>query len=171
METDTVSTFSLSICHEVIGLDAMIFIFWMLNYKPAFPLSSFTSNKRLFNYSSASAIKVVLSAYLRLLIFLPAILMPACDSSSLAFLMMYSAFKLNKQGDNIQPWRTPSPFWNQSIVSCPVLTLASWKKSYDQPRQHIKKQRHYFANKGLFSQSYGFSSSHVWMWELDNKES
>ena len=50
-------------------------------------------------------------------------------------------------------------------------TLAPWKKSYDQPRQHIKKQRHYFANKDLYSQSYGFSSSHVWMWELDHKES
>ena len=49
--------------------------------------------------------------------------------------------------------------------------LAPWKKSYDQPRQHIKKQRHYFANKGLSSQSYGFFSSHVWMWELDFKES
>ena len=49
--------------------------------------------------------------------------------------------------------------------------LAPWKKSYDQPRQDIKKQRHYFANKGLSSQSYGFSSSHVWMWELDYKES
>jgi len=49
--------------------------------------------------------------------------------------------------------------------------LAPWKKSYDQPRQHIKKQRHYFANKGLYSQSYGFSSGHVWMWELDYKES
>ena len=48
--------------------------------------------------------------------------------------------------------------------------LALWKKSYDQPRQHIKKQRHYFANKGLSSQSYGFSSSHVWTWELDHKE-
>ena len=47
--------------------------------------------------------------------------------------------------------------------------LTPWKKSYDQPRQHIKKQRHYFANKGLSSQSYGFSSSHVWMWELDSK--
>ena len=45
------------------------------------------------------------------------------------------------------------------------------KKSYDQPRQHIKKQRHYFANKGLSSQSFGFSSSHVQMWELDYKES
>ena len=49
--------------------------------------------------------------------------------------------------------------------------LASWKKSYDQPRQHIKKQRHYFANKGLSSQGYSFSSSHVWIWELDYKES
>ena len=49
--------------------------------------------------------------------------------------------------------------------------LAPWKKSYDQPRQHIKKQRHYFTNKGPSSQSYGFSSSHVWMWELDYKES
>ena len=49
--------------------------------------------------------------------------------------------------------------------------LTPWKKSYDQPRQRIKKQRHYFANKGLSSQSYGFSSSHVWMWELDYKES
>ena len=49
--------------------------------------------------------------------------------------------------------------------------LAPWKKSYDQPRQHIKKQRHYFADKGLSSQSYGFSSSHVWMWESDHKES
>ena len=49
--------------------------------------------------------------------------------------------------------------------------LTPWKKSYDQPRQHIKKQRHYFANKGPSIQSYGFSSSHVWMWELDYKES
>ena len=49
--------------------------------------------------------------------------------------------------------------------------LAPWKKSYDQPRQHIKKQRHYFVNKGPSSQSYGFSSSHVWIWELDYKES
>ena len=45
-----------------------------------------------------------------------------------------------------------------------IKTLASWKKSYDQPREHIKKQRHYFANKGLSSQGYGFSSGHVWMW-------
>ena len=52
-----------------------------------------------------------------------------------------------------------------------IKTLAPWKKSYDQPRQLIKKQRHYFANKGPSGQSYDFSSSHVWMWELDYKES
>ena len=46
-----------------------------------------------------------------------------------------------------------------------------WKESYDQPRQHIKRQRHYFVNKGPSSQSYGFSSSHVWMLELNYKES
>ena len=49
--------------------------------------------------------------------------------------------------------------------------LAPWKETYDQPKQHIKKQKHYFANRDLSSQSYGFSSSHVWMWELDYKES
>ena len=71
-------------------------------------------------------IRVVSSAYLRLLIFLPAILTPVCASSGPAFCMMYSAYKLNNQGDNIQPWRTPLPIWNQSVVSCPVLTVASW---------------------------------------------
>ena len=51
-----------------------------------------------------------------------------------------------------------------------TLLLAPWKESYDKPGQHIKKQRHHFANKGPYSQSYGFSSSHVWMWGLDHKE-
>ena len=49
--------------------------------------------------------------------------------------------------------------------------LTPWKESYDQPRQHIKKQRHYFANKNPSRQGYGFSSGHVWMWELDGEES
>ena len=49
--------------------------------------------------------------------------------------------------------------------------LAPWEKRYDKPRQHIKKQRHYFSNKGPSSQSYSFSSSHVWMWKMDHKES
>ena len=59
-------------------------------------------------------------------IVLQAILTPACVSSSLAFCMMYFAYKLNKQGDSIQPWRNPFPIWNQSFVPCPVLTVASW---------------------------------------------
>ena len=75
----------------------------MLSIKPTFSLSSFTFIKRLFSSSSLSAIRVVSPAYLRLLIFLPAILIPAHASSGPVFLMMYSAYKLNKQGDNIQP--------------------------------------------------------------------
>ena len=58
-------------------------------------------------------------------------------------------------------WLQP---WNEKM-------LAPWEKSYDKPRQHIQKQRHHFADKGPSSQSYGFCSSHVWMWELDCKES
>ena len=91
IKSNTVSTVSPSICHEVMGPDALIFIFWMLSFKPTFSLSSFTFIKRLFVSSSLSAIRVVSSAYLRLLIFLPAILIPACASPSPAFLMMYSA--------------------------------------------------------------------------------
>ena len=98
----------------------------MLSFMPTFSLSSFTFIKRLFSSSSLSALRVVSPAYLRLLIFLPAILFPACVSSSPAFLMMYCACKLNKQGDNIQPWWIPFPIWNQSVVPCPVLTVASW---------------------------------------------
>ena len=120
----TASIVSSSICHEVMRPDAMILVFWMLSFKPTFSLSSFTFIKRLF--SSLSAMRVVSSAYLRLLIFLPAILIPAYASSSPVFLMMYSACKFNKQGDNIQPWRTPFPIWNQSVVPCPVQTAASW---------------------------------------------
>ena len=114
-----------SISHEVMGPDAMILVFWKLSFKPTFSLSSFTFIKRIFSSSSLSAISVMLSAYLMLLIFLPATLIPAYASSSPAFLM-YSAYKLNKQGDNIQPWHTPFPIWNQSVVPCPVLTVASW---------------------------------------------
>ena len=123
IKSATVSTVSPSICHAVMGPDAMISVFWMLSFKPAFSVASFTLIKRLFSSSSLSALRVVSSAYLRLLISLPAILIPACASSSPAFLMMCSAWKLNKQGDNIQPWCTPFPIWNQSVVPCPVLFL------------------------------------------------
>ena len=98
-----------------------------LNVKPAFSLSVFTLIKRLFSSSSCSAIKRYhLHIWGCWYCSWQSWFLPACDSSSPAFLMMYSAFKLNKQGDNIQPWRTPLPIWKQSVVPCPVLTLASW---------------------------------------------
>ena len=106
----TISIVSPSICHEVLGPDAMILVFWMLSFKPSFSLSSFTFIRRLFSSSSLSAIKVLSPAYLTLLIFLLPILIPAYASSSPAFLMMYSAYKLNKQGDNMQPWRYSFPY-------------------------------------------------------------
>ena len=125
--------FPLSISHEMTGLDVMIFIFWMLSFKPAFSLSSFTFIKRLFSSSSLPAIRAVHFytfqndhlQYPRFFIFLPAILIPSCDSSSPAFRMMYSPYKFKKQGDNMQLWRTPFPIWNQSVVPCPVLTVTS----------------------------------------------
>ena len=114
----TVSIVSPSIYHWVVGPDGMILVFSMLSFKPNFSFSSFTFIKRLFSSSSFYAIKVVSSAYLRILIFLPSILIPACASSSPAFCMMYSAYKLNKQGDNIQLWHIPFTIWNQSVVPC-----------------------------------------------------
>ena len=86
----TVSTVSLSICHEVMGPDAMILVFWMWSFKPVFSLSSFNFIKKLLSSFSLSAIRVVSYAYLRLLIFYSAILIPSCASFSLAFLMMYA---------------------------------------------------------------------------------
>ena len=147
------------------GTDTMILFFWMLSFKPTFSLCSFAFIKRFFSSSSLSATRMVSFTYLRLLIFLPAILIPACPSSSPAFgrrkwkptpiflpgeshgrrslvgysprghkesdmterlhFHFHSAYKLNKQGVDI-PWRTPFPIWNQSVVPCPVLTVASW---------------------------------------------
>ena len=108
------------------GPDAMILVFWMLSFKPTFSLFSFTFIKRLFSFSSIFVMEVVSFVYLRLLTFLQAILIPACTSSSPAFLMMYTAYKLNKQGYNIQPWHAPFPIWNQSVVPCLVISVASW---------------------------------------------
>ena len=136
IKSATVSTVSPSICHEVMGPDAMILAFWMLSFKPAFSLFSLTFIKKLFSSSSFSALRVVLSVYLRLLIFLLSILIPACASSSTAFHMMYSAYKVNKQGNDIQPWLTPLPIWNQSVVPCLVLTVASWP-AYRILRRHV----------------------------------
>jgi len=102
MKSVTASIFSPSICHEVMEPDAMILVFLNVEFKASFFHSSLSlSSRGSFSSSSLSAIKVVSSVYLRLLIFLPAILIPACDSSSWAFGMMYSAYKLNKQSDSI----------------------------------------------------------------------
>ena len=91
IKSATVPTVSPSICYEVMGPDAMILVFWMMTFKPTVSLSTFTFIKRLFSSSSLSAIRVVSSAYLRLLIFLLENLIPACASSTSAFSMMYSA--------------------------------------------------------------------------------
>ena len=113
--------FSPSICQEAIGPDAMIFVFWMLSFKPAFSLSYFTLKRRLFISASFSTIRVASA-------FLGWYFSHNLDSdlSSPAFHMMYSACKLNKQGDNIQPCRTAFLILNQSIVPCPVVIVASW---------------------------------------------
>ena len=103
------------------GTGCHMLVFWMLSFKSAFSVSSFTFIKRLFSSSLLLAVRVVSSAYLRLLIFLLAIFIPVCASSSLAFHIMYSAYKLNKQ-----LWHTPLPIWNQSVIPCPVLSDASW---------------------------------------------
>ena len=111
IKSATVSTFSPSIYYEVMGPDAMILVFWMLNFKPGFSLSSFTFIKRLF-----SSLCLLLLEWCHLHIWGCWYFSPACDSSSPAFHMIYSAYKLNKQGDNIQPCHTPFPILSQSII-------------------------------------------------------
>ena len=112
-----ISTAYPSIHREVMGPDAMILFFSTLSFKPAFSLFSLTLIKRLFSSSLLSAMRVMLSAYLRLLIILLAILIPACASSKLVL------HKLRKQDENIHPWCTPFLIWNQSVVPCLVLLL------------------------------------------------
>ena len=86
-------------------------------FSPSPPALNLSQHQGLFQWVSCSHQR---------LLFLPAILIPACASSSPAFLMMYSAYKFNKQGDNIQHWHTSFPIWNQSVVPYSVLTVASW---------------------------------------------
>ena len=115
-----------SICHEVMGWDTVIILFFQyLVLSRLFPLSSFTLIKRLFSSSSLSAIRVVSSAYLRLLRFLLPILIPAYNSSSPAFLIMCSGYRLKKQGDSRQPCQTPFLILSQSVVVYRVLTVVS----------------------------------------------
>ena len=108
------------------GPDATIFIFLMFSFKPALSLSSFTLMQRLFSSSLLSAMRVVSSTYLRLLMFLPPILIPVCNSSNLAFLMMYAVHRLNEHGDNRQPCHIPFSILSPSVVLYRALTVASW---------------------------------------------
>ena len=137
----------------MMGPDTVILVFWMLSLKPTFSFSSLTFIKRLFS-SLLSAIRVVSSAYLRLLLFPLAVLIPAYASSSLCFIqvfcMMYSSYKLNKKGDNIQPWCTPFLIWNQSVVPCPVLTVASWP-AYRYLKRQVRGKPYAFSKWGWIS--------------------
>ena len=88
----TAFTFYPSICHETMGSEAMILVFWKLSFQSAFSLSYFMLTKRCYSFSSLSAIRVVSSAYLRFLIFLPATSIPTIAPSTPAFRLMYSAY-------------------------------------------------------------------------------
>ena len=91
-----------------------------------------------------------------------------CGSRYSMWINCWTAWLSNKQHETEQPAGQALSGLGCSVQYDPDYLQ---KKSYDQPRQHMKKQRHYFADNVLSSQSYGFSSSHVWMWELDHKES
>ena len=107
------------ICHEMMRPDAMILVYWMLNFKPAFSPSSFTLIKRLFSSSALPAIRRVSSAYLRLLIILPVILIPAYDSSSPAFHMTYSAYELISKATIYSLAILLSQFWPFCVYLMP----------------------------------------------------
>ena len=113
-----------SICHEVMGPDAIIFIFWMLNFKPAFSLSCFTFIKGLFTSSSLSATRVVSSAYLRLLLFLGSL-----DSSLIHPARHFTWHTLHRSEISQMTMYSLdmvlSSILNQPFVPCPVLTVAS----------------------------------------------
>ena len=106
--------------------NAKILVFLIFSLKPALSLSSFTLIKRLFSSSSLSVIRMVIIHISELLMFLPPILILACNSPSPAFLMMCSVYRLNKQGESRQPCHTPFSILNQSVVPYRVLTVASW---------------------------------------------
>ena len=128
----TVSTFPL--IYAMKWWDQML---WSSFFECGVLSQLFQPHKRFFSSCLLSAIRVVSSAYLRLLIFLPAILIPAYNSSSLEFHIMNSTYQLNKQNDNIQPWHTHFPILNRSCVPCPVLTVASWP-AYRFPRRQVR---------------------------------
>ena len=142
------------------GPNAMILVFWILSFRQTFSLSSFTFIKRLFSSSSLYAIRVGSSAYLRLLIFLPAMLIPDCASSSPAFLMRYSAYKLNKQGNFSIPFLKYQCF-NKSQVC--FLLISS-------PVNISKILSFYRHSKTRLLQVYGSFNFKALKFSVDNKE-
>ena len=137
----TVSIVSPSICHEVMGPDSMILVFWMLSLQQSFSLSSFTFIKRLFSYSLLLAIRVVLPAQVRLLLFLLEILIPPCASSNPTFRMLYSFIHM---GTSLQAWKIPGPHlkglqnpsaWALWPASSPVLDARVVSQVLDWPVQ------------------------------------
>ena len=121
----TVSTVSLSICHEVMGPDAMILVFWMWALSQLFhsPLSLSLRASLVLHFLPWGLYHLHVWGYwyFSWQSWFQLVLHPAHQ-----FLIMYSAYKLNKQGDNTQPWRTFFPVWNQSVVPHPLLTVAFW---------------------------------------------
>ena len=139
------------ICHELMEPDAMILVFWMLSLKPAFSLSSFTFIRRHFSTSLLSAIRVVLSAYLRLWIFLPPILIPTFASPSLAFRTRFSTVQFSHSvvSDSLRPHESqhtrppcpsptpgvypnpsPSSQWCHPAISSSVVPFSSCPQSF-----------------------------------------
>ena len=121
----------------------------MLSFKPAFSFSSFTLVKRFLAPLCFPPLKWS-SQNMRLLIFLLTILLLSCDSSSPAFHLMYPAYKLNKQGDYIQPLCTPFPIWNQSVVPCLVLSVACCSAAFGLLETKFVSS-HYLQNSVQFS--------------------
>ena len=115
------STFSPFICHEVMGPNDMILVFLIFSFKPALSPPSFTLINRLFSSSLLSAVRVVSSSYLRLLMFLPPILIPACNSSSPDIVL---SVKVKQIGYSRWPCCTPFSILSQSVVPYRVLTVA-----------------------------------------------
>ena len=146
-----------SVSHEVMGPDDRIFIFLMLSFKPA----SHSPLSRSLPGSSAP-----LHCHKRCVICISEVIDTSpgnldssfCASSSLAFRMMYSEQKLNKQGDNIRPWRTPFPIWNQSIIPCQVLTAPS-RPTYRFRRRQIRWSGNPISSRIFYSLLWSTSQS------------
>ena len=146
-----------------------ILIFWLLSFKLAFSLLFSPPSRGSLVPLCFLPFRVVSSAYLRLLIFLRAVLIPAWASSSPAFHMMYSACNLNKQGEKTQPWHTPFPSLNQSVIPCcsmvgmPTYILNNSTQEF--PFLHIfARSCYYFTFDDSHSNKACSSEISLWFW-------